>query len=225
MNHGGEFVDILQVPSGATHLLTPAGQPAVPASAATGVKRSLQGNVASIQTNWRFTSAGRSVAFAQSVSLTRDASTMALTFDSPGNRIATELQPPGGIAITSAAVNGHEADLCFTTIGEEQPCVRIWARESDAVVSATDHGIAVQTSSSSRLEIYVTDLTAGGPSVGLGILDPAQLVSEHAVRAAILQTTDPSFASRVERLAALGFERTSTFDTYAVLVRRADSVP
>jgi len=124
------------------------------------------------------------------------------------------------MAFTSLEINGSEARVCFTRIGAREPCLRILVAQDDAVLEATaDGGLAVRTVGLGNLDLLVTALTASGASVGLGTLDPVQLVSEYRIGAALLVATDPSYPYRRDRLEALGFQVAHTSGPYEVLVR------
>jgi hypothetical protein len=71
------------------------------------------------------------------------------------------------------------------------------------------------------LELQITDLTAGGAFVGLGLLDPRELVTKYDVGAAILDAYDRSYDETTGRLGALGFRVSFVDGTYALLLRDA----
>ena len=77
----------------------------------------------------------------------------------------------------------------------------------------------VQTTTSTQLSLYLTNLTAGGDSVGLGLIDPSAAVERHDVKAAILLATEPAFDDRRERLEVVGFQLVQQIGPYAVLLR------
>jgi hypothetical protein len=70
----------------------------------------------------------------------------------------------------------------------------------------------------------VTDLTAGGASSGLRLLDPAALVDTYHVGAAILRR-DTSYETRRARLELLGFHVARAEGPYIVMVHAGDAIP
>jgi hypothetical protein len=219
MNHGGEFVDVLQQGPADTHLTAKDKVNWVGEAGPQGMSTRLTRTAASLTTSWHQARGSATVSFSRTVALLSNGSTLTLTADSPGHLIQTVLRPASGIALTSLLVAGREAEACFTLIGDRQPCVRIWSGEPDAVLQATDAGLAVRTTTSTRLELYVTDLTPGDASVGLKIIDPATLLAQRDVRGAILVQTDPAFDGRRTRLESLGFELKQSVGLYAVFIR------
>jgi hypothetical protein len=156
----------------------------------------------------------------------RDGATLHVVDIATGASLDSVFLPPSGMAFTSVDIVGSEAEVCFTQVGATAPCLRLWVSQDDAILEATPGGgLRVGTTESTRLDIHITALTAAGPSVGLGLLDPGTLVSQHAIGAAILVATDPPFAFRRERLEALGFQMAYRSGPYAVLLHpdaRAD---
>jgi len=220
MNHGGEFVDVLQLRASATQLVGTAGvQFAVAETGPRGMTSVLGSGSASLTTRWRQAHGSTTAAFKRTVELLDNGSTMSITDSSPGYRLQTTLAPPLGMAIVSLQIQGQVARMCLTEIGGSEPCLRVYVSQPDAVLSAAPGGLSVRTTTSTRLSLFVTDLTAGGASVGLAILDPAQIVREHDVRAAILVRTDPAYAARSRRLSSLGFHSVGPAGIYDVMVR------
>jgi hypothetical protein len=224
MNHGGEFVDVLQLAQGSTQLIGAAPPTLSAETGPDGMSTGLTTTTATLTTHWRQARGTVTAAFDRSVQLLDGGSTMSVTDSSPGYRLTTQLRPPLGMAMTSVLVDGREARICMTLIGDQQPCVRIWVTQADATLTATTQGITLATSTSSRLEFYITDLTPGGTSAGLNVLDPARLMAEHNVRAAILVRIDPAYGERSRRLEALGFHELPPVGIYAVLVRGATAM-
>ncbi|MGH2462216.1 MAG: hypothetical protein ACRDFZ_01145, partial [Candidatus Limnocylindria bacterium] len=160
------------------------------------------------------------VSLVRTVRLWQDGATLRLADTTTGVGLESVLSPPIGMSITALDITGQEARVCFTRIGAQDPCLRIFAVQDDAVVEATaDGGLRIRTAGSSSLDVLVTTLTASGPSVGLGVLDPRGLVATHQVGAALLVTSDPSFAFRRDRLETLGFHVAHVSGPYAVLMR------
>ena len=68
------------------------------------------------------------------------------------------------------------------------------------------------------LSMTVTDLTAGGASTSLQLLDPVQLVDEYDIGAAVLRR-DAAYDARKARLELLGFHVAKAAGPYIVMVR------
>lgn len=225
VNHGGEFVDVLRAAPSALEILVADGDVSAASLVPVDVSRTATSRKASIRTAW-----GRrgdaTFSFVQTVTAWQHGTTLQLVDHSPGNRLATELAPPLGMAITSLDISGRRATLCFTRIGRTQPCLRLYAAQSDAMLAATDDGgLLVTTRHSDRLDLFVTALTAGEAPVGLALLHPPDLVESHDVGAALIYADDPAYPLRARRLAALGFGEAMAFGPYRVLLREEPSEP
>jgi len=158
--------------------------------------------------------------FTQSVTTYVEGTTVRILQQVPGHRLSTVLSPAFGATMTTLEINGSEAVACFTELGGTAPCVRITAAQPDARMRATsDGGLEVDSGTTSRIDLLITALTAGDASVGLGFLEPAELVEAYEVGAALLYAADPSYPSRRARLEWLGFEEARTFGPYRVLLR------
>lgn len=226
VNHGGEFLEVLRLAPSDTRLTSVDGTTTVGTMAATGASAEWTDTSAAIRTDWAGRAGSVDVTVARNVEMWRDGATLHLVDIAAGATLDSVFLPPSGMAFTSVDIVGPEAEVCFTQVGATAPCLRLWVSQDDAILEATPPGgLRVRTTQSTRLDIHITALTAAGPSVGLGILDPNTLVSEHAIGAAILVATEPAFAFRRERLESLGFEMAYRSGPYAVLVRpdaRAD---
>jgi hypothetical protein len=144
---------------------------------------------------------------------------MSVVDNAPGYRIESLLRPAAGTGFTSVSVDGRTARLCLAAVGEQEPCLGLLASEPDAQLRSTAQGLVIRTTTSTQLSLYLTDLTAGGDSVGLGVIDPAAVVSRHDVRAAILLATEPAFDDRRTRLEAVGLRLLRQIGPYAVFLR------
>jgi len=224
-NHGGEFVDLLQIQASDTKITTSGLAVSVAEAGPKSVTTRVSAQESSIRTTWSHAVGRATVSYSQTVTLLKNGSTLAITASAPGNHLQTQLRPVGGMAFTSAHVIGQEADVCFTQIGDREPCLRIWASQPDIVVAASDRGLTVESKTSSTIRLYVTDLTSGPPSVGLQVIDPRNLVAHYKISAALLSMTDPIYLARRERLEALGFHVARMIGTYAVLFRGASPAP
>jgi hypothetical protein len=215
MNHGGEFVDVLQLRQADTHLIGTSRTVSAEAGPV-GTDGSQDATSATYRTLWEQSRGAESASFSRTVSVADQASTMSVIDNAPGYRIESVLRPAPGLAFTSVSIDGREARLCVARIGEQEPCLELWASEPDAQLRSTSQGIAVETTTSTQLSLYLTDLTAGGDSVGLGLVDPGAVVARHDVKAAILLATDPAFDDRRTRLEALGLQLVRQIGPYAV---------
>ena len=118
-------------------------------------------------------------------------------------------------------VSATEATVCLPPLGDAPPCARIWVGHPDASLSITATGdLRVTTTTDGRIDLLVTALSAGKASVGLGLLDPAQVLAKRNVRAALLWRFDPNFQDRVSRLEDVGFRTASSIGPYQILLRR-----
>lgn len=221
-NHGGEFVDVLRIPSSTTLVIGDNGAQDVASLPPVRTVRKADAESASIQS---VSASGEATTFTQSVTAWRDGSALAINEASPTHRLSTTLQPAAGMTITSLTVDGADAVACFTRVGDTAPCVRIHVTQPDAWVKGTSYGaIQIATTKSDRLDLLVTALTAGDASVGLELLDPAQLAERYHVGAALLYAPDPAYRERAARLAAIGFQEARAFGPYRVLMRSGGAV-
>lgn len=220
VNHGGEYVELLRLAPTGTTVSSSDGAITAAQMTAMAARRDVTDAMVSLRTEFGGRAGSSDVSLVRTVRLWEGGATLRLTDRSSGIGLASVLAPPSGMAFTSIAITGSEAQVCFTRIGAREPCLRILAVQDDAVLEATaDGALAVRTADSASLDLLVTALTASGPSVGLGALDPGQLVTSHRIGAALLVATDPSYAFRRERLEALGFQVAHTSGPYEVLVR------
>jgi hypothetical protein len=215
MNHGGEFVDVLQLRRGDTSLMGAYGTLTAQLGPV-GSDAWQTAQQASYRTRWAQRSGARTAAFSRTVTLLNDGSTMSVIDSAPRYRIESVLRPAGGMAFTSVSIDGRSARICVAKVGEQEPCLQVWASEPDALLRSTSQGLEVQTTTSTQLSLYITDLTASGASVGLGLIDPAAVIARHDVKAAILLAADPAFDDRRARLEALGLQLVRQIGPYAI---------
>jgi len=218
INHGGEFVDVLQLRRSDTHLIGRSRTWTAQAGPV-GTEESVGPTSATSISRWEQSRGAESVAFSRSITVLAGGSTMNIIDNAPGYRIQSLLRPAFGVTFTSVGIDGRGARLCLPRVGEQEPCVDLWVSEPDAQLRSTPDGIVAETATSTQLSLYLTDDTAGGPSVGLGVIDPAAVVASHDLKAAILLATDAAFVSRRARLEALGFHVVTQIGPYAVLQR------
>lgn len=214
-NHGGEFVDLLRIGRSATLIDSATAVDLVPLRST----ETLDARQASVRTVWGHRDVP-SFSFTQTVTTFVEGTTLRLAQVAPGHRVTTELAPAFGVAITSLEVDPNEAIACFTALGGSEPCIRLRTTAGEGQLSASpDGGIRVTSDDSGRIELLVTALTAGEASVGLGILEPSELVSAHDVGAVLLHEPDPAYGARQRRLERLGFSEARVFGPYVVLLR------
>jgi hypothetical protein len=159
----------------------------------------------------------------QTVTTYEEGTTVRIVEHVPGHRLSTVLTPAFGATITSLVIDGRQATACFAELGGTPPCVLVRAEHPDARLQvAPNGGLRVDSGTGSLIDILVTATTAGDASVGLGLIDPAQVVADYGVGAALLFAADPAYPAREARLEALGFEVARTFGPYRVLTRDAD---
>jgi hypothetical protein len=216
MNHGGEFVDVLQLRQADTHLIGDS-RTLTAQVGPVGADGSLERRDATYQTRWGQTRGAESATFTRTVTVVDEGSTMSVVDNAPGYRIESLLRPAAGMGFTSVSIDGRSARLCLPKVGEQEPCLGLLASEPDAQLRSTSQGLVVQTTTSTQLSLYLTDLTSGGDSVGLGLIDPAAVLASHDVKAAILLAIDPAFDDRRVRLEELGLHLVRQIGPYAVL--------
>ena len=219
INHGGEYVDLLSVSPSDTWVSSGAQRITMASMSAAGSQRTITPTDALVRS--RFTTSGSygSASLAQSVELLQSGSALHLVDQSSADGVGTLLSAAGNLSFTSKQLSTQEADVCFTQVGDQEPCVRIWAAQPDASVSLDGNAIRVQTTSSKQLDLFVTVLSHASPWASLAILDPATLVARDNVVGAMLVNASPAFPARLRRLEALGFVTGGVFGQYTVLVR------
>jgi hypothetical protein len=224
-NHGGEFVDVLRLTDGATSIDSDGHDVTAEDLAPVRAAHLTTERQASLRTVWERPGAD-GFAFTQTVTTYAEGTTVRLLQQAPGHRLTTVLSPAFGTRMTTLEISGSEAVACFRELGGTAPCIRISAAQPDARMRATsDGGLEVDSGSTSRIDLLVTALTAGDASVGLGLLEPTELVEKYDVGAALLYAADPSYRARQARLEALGFEEARSFGPYRVLLRGEEAGP
>ncbi len=216
-NHGGEFVDVLRALPADTRIGS------LTASALTPIRATemLEERQAGLRTVWGL-NGQPAFAFTQTVTTFAEGTTLRLVQRAPGNVVSTELTPAFGMDILSLDVHPDEAVACFTELGGSPPCVRLRTTDGEGRLAASEDGISVTSDGSGEIELHITALTAGDASVGLGLLDPDDIVRDHGVRAALLHGADPAYPARLARLEALGFREDRAFGPYRILLLPED---
>jgi hypothetical protein len=122
-----------------------------------------------------------------------------------------------GVVPEGAGTASPTALLTFPRQGRTAPQLRLGLDEPGSITADGTGGVYV-TASGPHLSLEVTDLTAGGASSPLQVLDASALVGQYDVGAAVL-AHDASYAERVSRLELLGFHPAVAEGPYVVLVR------
>jgi 4-amino-4-deoxy-L-arabinose transferase-like glycosyltransferase len=233
-NHGGEFVDLLQLTAARSLLVDRQG-----ATVATvGSLRALSGKplesggsaVSEVTATeaWTGGRQGSPVTVHEAISLRANASTLELnavaTTPLPVDAIELALRPAAGVAITQLTVDGDTAVVEFTQLGRTNPRLRLTVANGGALHAQPD-GTIVARSVGPRMRLLVTDLTASQQSVtGLVARCPAALAQQYQL-AAVLLRNDASLPERMARMAAIGFTNRRDFGAYVVLTRATREPP
>jgi hypothetical protein len=227
MNHGGEFVDALRIATGQIRIL--AADPAGSTLASVSTLTAASGSVAetpeqiTVRQTWRGERSGTDISYRQSIRLTSDSSTFDLSgevqTDIPISGLELDLVPIPGMAFTAVDGSGGEADVYFTQMGLLQPHIRIVVAGHGGSVEYTPAGSLRIHTSSSRLRLLITDLSASDHySSDLRLLCASQLRDAYHV-GAVLLVRDPSFPARMQRAQALGFRLVRTLGPYVLMLR------
>ena len=218
LNHGGEFVDFLRLTPTAIEINS--GNGSLTAADLRPVRsiRRADARQVTVTTVWASSEPDRSLTL--SATTWEAASALRIRLTSAGNGLTTLLAPPGGSRWTVERVSTREATVCLPAVGGQQPCARVWVGRDAAYLSETAEGaLRVSAPGSGRIELLVTALTAGTPSVNLSMIDPRRVVADRNVRAALLWTAESAYEDRAERLEALGFHAAASFGPYQVMLR------
>lgn len=217
-NHGGEYVDLLRLQPSDVQIDSVTVESLIPMRAVEMVTEQQVG----LRTVWGLRNVP-AFAFTQTVTAFEEGTTLRLVQTAPGHLISSELTPVAGMKLVSLDVLPEEAVACFTELGSGPPCIRIRTTDGGGRLSAGENGgLRVTSDASGQVELLVTTLTAGDASVGLGLLDPAELVRAHGIEAVVLHEPDPAYRARLTRLQALGFGEGESFGPYRVLVLGED---
>jgi len=224
-NHGGEFIDLLQtVPSRTTMLRADGTTLALLTDLAGGPPRQTVSYAQdAFTTAWSTVLHGSALTYRQTVVVTRDSSTLelraSLTSGTPTSGFELELRPAGSLPIVSVDGGGSQATVSFGQIGSRPPALRLVIAGGNGTVTALpDGGLRIHTKGA-QLRLLITDLTAASsPTIGLQVLQPADLVKRYDV-GAVLLPHDAVFDARKSRLGRLGFRVADSVGPYTILVR------
>ena len=221
-NHGGEYLDLLRLVPASSVVLAGDGSvlASLPALDADGMSRSHDATNASVTTAWSGDRDGTTIEYAARLELAAQARSFDLTFDAASERgvggLGAELRPLPGMPIVSLEPLDGGAILTFPRTGTTEPRLRLDV--PDGTVQLTPDGSVAVASADASLTVTFTDLTAGGASASLDLLEPRELIDAYAVGAAVLRR-DPSYEDRRDRLAFLGFRVAFAEGPYVVMVR------
>jgi hypothetical protein len=219
-NHRGEFLDLLRLRPADVRIGRVRGYSLLPVRA-THIVRA---DEVALRTVWGI-SGNPDFSFTQTATVFEDGTTLRILASATSRRVAAILTPSVGIHITSLAFAGDQASACFSERAGSAPCLRFHVADGGRLIDDGNGGIRIRGNRTGVIDVLVTALTAGNPSVGLGLLDPARVAADHDVRAAVLNASDPAYLGRLARLEALGFREGRRFGTYAVLIRPAEALP
>jgi hypothetical protein len=218
-NHGGEFVNLLTLAHEDTSVGPQRGGTSLASLSATGATATQDDSEAVLRTEWRGSGSTAAIRFVRTVRLARGDPNLSLTDDTPSGETIVLYAAPG-IAFNSVETSANEAHVCFSRRGNSMPCLDLRVVHPEARIETTDRGgLLVLGGASGGLQLQITDLTAGGAFVGLGLLEPRELMTKYNVGAAIVDAYDPSYDETVERLGALGLRSSFVDGMYAVLLR------
>ena len=198
-NHGGEYVDLLRLVPASIAIVAADGTAVarLPALAARGIETTSAPDRLATTTHWSGTRAGSAVDLTQVLAIERG--TTWFDFDLhadvtvPIGGLVMELRPPTGVALTNVESANGTAELTFARYGRDEPRLRLDV--SGGTITRAPSGGLLIAASGPDLSLRVTDLTAGGASTSLRLLDPRLLIADYDVGAAILRR-DPGRVTR-----------------------------
>ncbi len=227
-NHGGEYLDLLRLVPASTAIVAADGSAvaSLPALGARGIETTTAPDRLTTTTHWAGTRAGSPVDLTQVLAIARGTTWFDLDLHAdtslPIGGLVMELRPPTGVALTRVDAANGVAELTFARYGRDQP--RLLLEVSRGTITWAPSGGLLITASGADLSLRVTDLTAGGASTSLRLLDPRQLIADYDVGAAVLRR-DPAYEDRRRRLESLGFHVAHVDGPYVVMVRTGAAIP
>ena len=227
-NHGGEYVDLLRLVPQSSMLLDGSGGTlaSLPGLAAAGFDDTASLDRLQSTTRWSARRLGKTITYAQTLELQAGAKSfhLDLVVDTRAalGGLQVELRPTTGVSMLGLEGQGGTADITFARIGRSEPRLRL-SVDAGTITTTKAGGILISTGGP-RLSLQVTDLTAGGATSSLRLLDPERLVADYNVGAAILRR-DPAYDARRARLELLGFHVAHAEGPYVVMVRTGAALP
>jgi len=219
-NHRGEFLDLLRIQPADVHIGSSTAASLLPVRSTKMVSE----REAGLRTVWGMSGRPR-FSFTQTTTVFEDGTTLRVAMSARARHLTTVFSPLPGTSLVSLDVQSTDAIACFAARAGSTPCLRFRATDEGRLSSDGAGGIQVRSTDAGVIDVLITALTAGNASVGLGLLDPADVAADHDVLAAVLYKPDPAYQGRVARLATLGFREARSFGPYGVLLREATSAP
>ena len=232
VNHGGEFVDMLQVATSQVRILSAAATGGVLGTVGSLAPESMATALADqqleLRASWTGGQPGSGIAYVQTTRLTDQSATFDMRAEVktvlPVDGLELDLLPVGGMDITVVAGIGPVADVYFTRLGLEVPHLRIVVAGQGGTIERTAGGGLRVRTATPQLRLLVTDLSASEHfSSELSLLCTTQLRDEYGIGAVIL-ARDPSLVSRQQRMERLGFHFAASMGPYLVMLRNEPAV-
>jgi hypothetical protein len=224
-NHGGEFVTLLSLVPSRTQVLDGSGGVLASTTSLLGEppRDTLTDTEASVVSAWSSRGSGATLSYHQAVTLLRDSATLEVRGVVSSTLLVgglqLELRPSSAFPATSIVIDGHQATLTFPRLGTSQPQLLVTiGGQTGELEALPDGGLGIR-SREAQMRLLITDLTAAAsPTMGLQLLRPRDLIDRYKVGAVVL-LQDPTYSSRLSRMAALGFSPAAYFGPYVVLVQ------
>lgn len=223
INHGGEYVDLLRIPSSTTRVFTGSGTEDLLATLGALEARSVdtdsQGDALVLNTEWSGARRGSEVRLNRTYELSADGNDLIIS-DSADSEleisgIQTEIWPLRGSEFVNVEPIDSGALITFRQLGSTNPEITITADDPSVLFSVTEDGL-VATTTEDTLRLTYRLVRRGQPLHHLAYLTPSNVVEQYDVSYVVLDDSDAS-AAREERLSKIGF--TPVFETgpYTVL--------
>jgi hypothetical protein len=220
-------MDLLQVPASEVRVFG-AGGPADTWATLINAQPVARGETlttdeATVTTVWKGTDLHGPLALTETTTLRPEAGGFELieqaAAEQPFGGVELQLRPVRLAATSTISGDGQIADLYFPQTGLEQPHLRVEVVGGNGFIALWDDGRLTVRSTTDRVHLRVTALTAGEGSAPLQILDPARLIDAYDVAAVLLVRYDPAFTAREQRMEDLGYRAGLTTGAYALMVR------
>lgn len=223
VNHDGEWIDLLRAPEYRSRIIV--GGPAGSVARTLGsldpveVQRIQTPEAVVVRTTWSGSIAGRPITWRREVSLTRGSDVVDVVdqVDTAAalTGIEIELSSYNGRPYALSQLADGSAALLFRRYGARHPEVAVRLVDGGRL-EVSDDALMLRSAGNARLHYEVEALTPGAPISDLLLLDPAQLMEDYNVGAAILRK-DGALEPRLRRLQALGMCQETETDSYVLL--------
>lgn len=225
INHRGEYVDLLQLSPSAFQVMS-GGQ--IVASLGTlepqGFESLLDDDVVFIESHFGGKAQDSPLLVSQQAVISKSTTTLAFTYQVATGISVDELRmtltsllgrTPAGVAFLADSV-----DLAFPELAQSQPYlkIRVDGRET-SILQDADGGIRIVARNTTTLRFEVSFEPTAPDINGSALLDPAEMVDQYKIEAAVL-VADTSLERRIERLAALGFEAQGEVGGFVFALRK-----